>query len=89
LFQIDNDPDCMDNLAIHPEYQAMKEELKAQMYEELKAQGDPRILGNGHIFDEYVYSQDNMRGFYERYMSGEEIKAGWVNESDFEKAPLD
>ena len=23
--------------------------------------------------------------FYERYMGGEDIKAGWVNESDFEK----
>lgn len=89
FFQIDNDPDCMENLAIHPEYQTIKAQLKAQLYEELKAQGDPRMFGNGHIFDEYEYAQENSKGFYERYMSGEDMKAGWVNPSDFEKAPLE
>jgi hypothetical protein len=27
--------------------------------------------------------------FYERYMKGEKITAGWVSPTDFEKAPLD
>jgi N-sulfoglucosamine sulfohydrolase len=89
LYQIDNDPDCMQNLAIHPEYQTMKQQLKEQMYAELKAQDDPRMFGNGHIFDEYEYAQENMKGFYERYMAGEEMDAGWVNKSDFEAAPLE
>jgi arylsulfatase A-like enzyme len=89
LYQIGNDPDCMQNLAIHPEYQTMKQQLKEQMYTALKAQGDPRMFGNGHIFDEYEYAQENMKGFYERYMAGEDMKAGWVNESDFEDAPLE
>ena len=43
------------------------------------------MFGNGHIFDEYEYAGDNSRNFYERYMNGEDINAGWVNESDFEK----
>ena len=85
LYQISRDPECMDNLAIHPEYQTIKAELKNQLFETLKAQQDPRMFGNGHIFDEYEYAGDNSRNFYERYMNGEDINAGWVNESDFEK----
>ena len=89
LYHIGNDPDCMQNLSIHPEYQNIKTQLKEQLYEELKAQNDPRMFGNGHIFDEYPYAQESMKGFYERYMGGEEMEAGWVNATDFEEAPLD
>jgi N-sulfoglucosamine sulfohydrolase len=85
LYSIGSDPDCMKNLALHPEYQGIKAALKGQLFEELKAQGDPRMFGKGHIFDEYKYSGATSVNFYERYMAGEDIKAGWVNESDFEK----
>jgi arylsulfatase A-like enzyme len=85
LYQISNDPDCMDNLALHPEFQAVKEDMKESLFEQLREQQDPRMLGKGHIFDEYVYSGAQSKGFYERYLGGEEIKAGWVNETDFEK----
>jgi arylsulfatase A-like enzyme len=85
LYQISKDPDCMDNLAIHPEYQAVKEELKESLFAQLKDQGDPRMFGEGHIFDEYEYFGEAANGFYERYMEGEEINSGWVNETDFEK----
>ena len=30
-----------------------------------------------------------LRGFYERFMGGEKLKAGWVNDTDFAPAPLD
>ena len=43
------------------------------------------IFGKGYIFDEYIYGDNNTRNFYEKYMKGEKIKAGWVNNSDFEK----
>ena len=59
------------------------------MLVELRAQEDPRVLGNGRIFDEYPYAQEELRGYYEKYMRGEAKKAGWVNESDYEKTPLD
>lgn len=85
LYDISRDPECVVNMALHPEYQGIKSGLKEQLFQELKAQGDPRMFGNGHIFDEYEYAGDNSRNFYERYMRGENIKAGWVNESDFEK----
>lgn len=85
LYNIDNDPECMNNLSLHPEYQVLKEELKARLFAKLAAQEDPRIFGRGDIFDEYEYALEKSRNFYERYMSGEDIKAGWVNETDFEK----
>ena len=47
------------------------------------------MAGKGHLFDDYIYSGESTRNFYERYMSGEKMKAGWVNPTDFEKEPLD
>ncbi len=47
------------------------------------------MLRQGHVFEEYPYAQQGQRGFYERWMRGEKIKAGWVSESEFEKGPLD
>jgi hypothetical protein len=59
------------------------------MYAELKAQGDPRMFGQGAIFDRYPHSNTAHVNFYERYMKGEKLNAGWVSPTDFEKAPLD
>jgi hypothetical protein len=56
------------------------------MEAELKQQDDPRMAGNGKIFDRYPPTSGD--GFYEKFMRGEKIKAGWVNPTDFEKAPL-
>jgi N-sulfoglucosamine sulfohydrolase len=67
------------------QFTALKEQMKNQLFEELKQQGDPRMFGKGNIFDEYPYANEDNRGFYERYMGGEKVRAGWVNESDFEK----
>jgi arylsulfatase A-like enzyme len=89
FYKIDEDPECMNNLADAPEFGGVKNALKAQMLEELTAQADPRTLGNGHIFDEYVYAGEDVRGFYERYMNGEDINAGWVNKTDFEDGPIE
>ena len=47
------------------------------------------MLGRGEIFEQYPYADERTRGFYERYRRGEKVKAGWVNESDFEKAPVE
>jgi hypothetical protein len=51
------DPDCVNNLAENPKYAETKERLWQQLREELTAQGDPRILGKGDIFDFYPYCQ--------------------------------
>ncbi|HCK99275.1 MAG TPA: heparan N-sulfatase [Candidatus Marinimicrobia bacterium] len=84
FYNIKKDPDCVHNLADQSEWQDMKKKLKEQLFNELKKQGDPRMFGRGNIFDEYKNAGRN-RNFYKRYMDGEKIKAGWVNETDFEK----
>ena len=47
------------------------------------------MLGQGHLFDEYPYALPDHRGFYERFMRGEKLSPGWVNETDFEPQPLE
>ncbi len=89
LYNIEEDPDCMINLASQSDYSEMKNQLKLELARKLEDQKDPRILGNGDDFDQYLYSNESDRNFYERFMSGEDARAGWVNDSDFEKEKLD
>lgn len=89
MFRVASDRDCVNNLAIDQAYAELKTELRAQMLRELKQQNDPRILGDKDYFDNVPYAFDSGRHFYERYMSGENIRAGWVNKTDFEKEKLD
>lgn len=89
LYDVARDPQCMENLMANPEYAERKASLEQQMLVELRTQEDPRLLGNGKVFDEYPYAQEELRGYYEKYMRGEAKKAGWVNASDYEKAPLE
>ncbi|MDA1049693.1 MAG: sulfatase [Planctomycetota bacterium] len=89
MFDVKSDRECMNNLATETGYGEMKEKLRGQMLAELTQQADPRVLGNGKIFDEYIYANEGTRGFYERYLQGEKLNAGWVNKSDFEEGPLD
>lgn len=89
LYDLKNDPDCLKNLAASTEHRARREKLKQQLFAELKAQEDPRMFGKGGVFEAEPYAHPGQRNFYERYMKGEKIKAGWVSETDFEKKPLD
>ena len=84
LYNIQDDPECMINLASFPEYSTRLTTMVTQMEQELAEQNDPRMLGKGHIFDEYLYSGEDVRDFYNRYMAGEKLNAGWVNDSDFD-----
>ncbi len=84
LYDLSKDPFCMINVANDSTYLERKTALKALMYDELMKQGDPRILGNGDIFDHYRYADIKTVDFYTRFKNGEKIAAGWVNKSDFE-----
>lgn len=88
LYDLKRDPDCVNNLAATASHAGLKAKLRAQMERELKAQGDPRMFGKGAIFDRYLYSDEKNRDFYNRFMRGEKVKAGWVLDSDFEPAPI-
>ncbi|MFA6543082.1 MAG: hypothetical protein WCS99_01570, partial [Limisphaerales bacterium] len=89
LFDLRKDPDCMTNLALSEAAKARLAALKAQLHAELRQQGDPRMEGKGDVFDKYLHASPGFVNFYERYMKGEKLKARWVNETDFEKQPLD
>lgn len=41
------------------------------------------MLAYGRTFDEYTYADLSGVNFYERFMSGELLKTGWVNATDF------
>lgn len=84
LYNVSLDPECVYNLANEAAYQPVIENLLQLMLEELKAEQDPRALGNGDIFDQYPYAQDETRNFYNRFMAGENVRAGWINQSDID-----
>jgi uncharacterized sulfatase len=53
LYNIKEDPYCMIDLANSTKHQIVLKKLQLQLEKELIAQGDPRALGNGAIFDTY------------------------------------
>ena len=46
-------------------------------------QGDPRMAGEGHIFDEYP-NMCSSHQFWNRRKKGEKMKTAWINRSDFD-----
>jgi len=88
LYNIIEDRECLYNLADHPDYQDIKTALSEELKTKLTEQKDPRILGKGDIFDNYPYADKKQKDFYNRYMNGEKLRAGWVNESDFESKSI-
>ena len=84
FYNLATDPDCASNVIDAERYREVIAQLKQRMEQELKEQGDPRMFGRGEVFDNYPYSDTRTANFYERFMSGEKINAGWVNKGDFE-----
>jgi arylsulfatase A-like enzyme len=54
LFDVAKDPDCVNNLAADPAFTAKANELREKLLAELKHQKDPRVLGHGDVFDNYL-----------------------------------
>ncbi|AKQ47672.1 heparan N-sulfatase [Rufibacter radiotolerans] len=73
LYQFDKDPFSVKNIAPEASFAQVKKDLKAQLEKELKAQQDPRMFGKGDLFDQYKSANDKARGYYERFMKGEEL----------------
>ena len=55
LYDLADDPHCLKNLADDPMCDKIKNALRQEMHDTLAQQKDPRILGNGDIFDGYEY----------------------------------
>ena len=80
FYDLVKDPDFIDN---QPK-DARVTQLREQLHTELKQQGDPRMDGKGDVFDKYEHASPGNVGFYEKFMSGKPMKAGWINETDIE-----
>jgi N-sulfoglucosamine sulfohydrolase len=91
LYNVAEDVDCMSNLADDPDYAELKNEMKARMEKMLKEQEDPRMFGNGDIFNSYGYSEDRGWNYYERFMEGEFTieTTRWVNPGDQEQEMIE
>ena len=73
LFDVVKDPYCMTNLADDEEHQTLKAALWDELQEALRQTGDPRIEGNGDIFDTYEYIPNAPHSWknYLKRMAGE------------------
>jgi arylsulfatase A-like enzyme len=67
LYDLAQDPDCVNNLANDLAYHKKVRELRDRMMEMLVAEKDPRALGHAEIFDTYKYLGGRGKG-YETWM---------------------
>jgi len=90
FFNVTKDPECMNNLADNSELSELKREMKTRMENMLKAQKDPRMFGNGDVFNTYGYSEKKAWNYFERFMAGEFTiyDTEWVNPDDCEKGVI-
>ena len=51
LYDLKKDPDQMHNVAAAPAYSETLKKLSAQLMDELKRTGDPRVMGDGSTYD--------------------------------------
>ncbi len=87
LYDLRADVDCMTNLAGARLHAERRDAMRRQLFAELEKQQDPRMAGQGAVFDGYVFAGG--RDFYTRQMKGEKPAAGWVDATDFEKPDFD
>lgn len=59
LYDIKKDPECLNNLALNSTFSKIKKAMKDNLFAELKKQKDPRVLGNGKVFDDYEFARRN------------------------------
>ena len=89
LYDLTADKDCIENLAEIPEYRDIKESMRKRLMEILRRQGDPRVTGNGDIFDHYPYSDHEYENFYEKTVSGEIQDpwsyTDWIEPTDYDE----
>jgi len=60
-----------------------KDELAAQLIKELEAQDDPRMFGQGDVFDSYPVAT-RWAGYYEKFLAGEMEMGVWIIEGDID-----
>ena len=87
LYRVDRDPACLINLADDPNFAGLKEAMREELLTRLREEGDPRVEGNGEVFENYPYADPEHQNFYDKFMNGELGVPAWINPSDIQ--PLD
>ena len=66
-------------------YSDIRKELNRIMESELQKEEDPRMSGNGEIFQNYESINRNVMNYYERrVVQKEDFHPNWVNATDIE-----
>lgn len=92
LYYVATDRECLNDLAGRPEYRAMMDRLHEELFEALRAQGDPRMTGDGSVFERYPYDKEGKERIYERTLNGEIVpweQSKWIIRSDYGVGDLD
>ncbi|XOV94697.1 MAG: sulfatase [Bacteroidota bacterium] len=82
LYNIKTDPSCVHNLILDQSLSELTTSMREQLMQELLEQQDPRMSGNGSVFDDYLLTSGE--NFFEKFMEGDSGRTGWVNKTDFE-----
>lgn len=88
LYRLKDDRYCMRNLAAIPAWENVRKQLESKMLARLRQEQDPRMKGPADYFERMPYADRKGEGFYERFQAGEQLRAGWVEKSDFEPEPI-
>jgi hypothetical protein len=73
LYDLRTDPSGVNNLASDLGFTATIDSLRSKMVAMLKEEADPRILGNGTIFDTYKYAGGRAKA-YDTWLKEQEEK---------------
>jgi N-sulfoglucosamine sulfohydrolase len=63
LYSLTDDPQCLKNLAADPQWVSTRKELRNRMETMLRAEQDPRVVGDPAIFDTYQYSGSRKKAY--------------------------
>lgn len=87
LYDTKKDPFCINNLATNVNYKKQLTELENFMVQKLTAQGDLRMQGYGHLYEQFPFGQ--YRNYYENYMNGRIGNLNWADPKDYEPTYID
>lgn len=87
LYDLSTDAECLINLSENTQYQDIKKELRDKLLHELKQNKDPRLTGNGDVFDLYPCSIPIGIDFWEKVTRHEITEpwkiTGWISPTDY------
>ena len=85
LYNLKEDAYCMKNLIDDAEYHNIAISLRGEMESELTKEADPRMIGKGDVFQNYVSSNLKYKDAYNRIVvKNEKLVPTWINASDIE-----